>query len=98
MQNLVLQFRFDGWATEDAGAPPALHVVFRAWPDAAAVMMDVVYNDKQAARVSEALWLRFQPAQAAARLDELMLSKLDAWVSPHDVVRDASCASGNAAW
>ena len=90
MQDLVLQYRFNGWPVDEAGAPPLVHLVFRTWEDTRSLMLDFVYQRKQPTRFAEALWLTFQPSGEAADLDRMQLSKVDSWVSPSEVVRNQS--------
>jgi hypothetical protein len=87
VQDLVLDFKFDGWATEEAGAPPELHMVFRSWTYTDSIMMDIMYDEKVATRFSEALWIRFQPSRDHAELRRMNLSKINTFISPHEVVR-----------
>jgi hypothetical protein len=86
LQDLLLDFKFEGWATEEAGAPLELHVVFRSWTYTDSIMMDVIYNEKVATRFSEALWVRFQPSRHHANLKGLTLAKIDSFITPDEVV------------
>ena len=87
VQELVLQYKFHGWPVDEAGAPPSVTLGFRTWPDTNSVMLNVVYHGKQPTRLSEALWLTFEPPAATTNLTGMQLNKVDSWLSPFEVVR-----------
>jgi hypothetical protein len=91
-QDLVLRYRFTGWPVDAAGAPPQLHLIFRTWLDTSSVMLDFDYRGKRPTRFAEALWLSFRPEANIAKLGEMKMSKVDSWISPHEVVRGRHCA------
>jgi hypothetical protein len=87
VQVLMLRYRFNGWPIEEAGAPSGVDLIFRSWQHSSSVMLDLLYSEKQPTRFSEAMWLRFALTNDVADAAGMLLSKIDALISPSEVVR-----------
>lgn len=91
MQGIAVRYCFRGWPVDEAGAPPEVTLLIHTWRGSNAVMMDVLYNGKLPTRLPEALWLRFAPPADAADPSSMLISKVNSWISPSDIVRPPSC-------
>lgn len=62
---LPCQSTFQGAAVRDAGAPRALWTELRSQAGSDALLVDVVWEDKTATRLPEALWWQWVPGLSA---------------------------------
>ncbi|KDD76566.1 hypothetical protein H632_c180p1, partial [Helicosporidium sp. ATCC 50920] len=89
---VVIRTVFPDWVVDNAGAPAALWTEISAPSDSRSLSLDVVWEDKTATRLPEALWWRWTPAKKAVDAKTWTLVKLDQPVSPLDVVLNGSHA------
>eukprot|EP00892_Ulva_mutabilis_P005410 jgi/Ulvmu1/3240/UM150_0013.1 len=87
---VAIKYRFAGWPVDEAGAPPVVTLLVHTWAGSDAVMMDVLYDQKLPTRLPEALWLRFAPPASAADPSTMLISKVNSWISPTEIVRNGS--------
>jgi len=85
---LKLSLAFPKEAVEGFGAPASAQLVFKL--SGRSLDIDLRWSGKDACRVAEALWLRFNPPLASA--DGLKLVKLGKAVDPRKVVKNGNRA------
>lgn len=88
--HLFTRSTFSEAAVRDAGAPVALWTEIRAWPGSRELEIDVVWENKTATRLPEALWARWRPHRADH--GTWALDKLGSAVPVGDVLQNGSHA------
>ncbi|KAL3138964.1 hypothetical protein ABBQ32_005773 [Trebouxia sp. C0010 RCD-2024] len=78
------------WAVQEAGAPAEVWVDIQAPEDADSLYLDVIWVNKTATRLPEAMWVQFAPPAAVADAASWQMYKLGRPVSPLEVVLNGS--------
>ncbi|KAK9821791.1 hypothetical protein WJX81_004092 [Elliptochloris bilobata] len=78
--------------TESAGGPAEVWLDIASLAGDDRLLYDVLWVNKTATRLPEAVWLAFQPSLAAADASSWLMQKLGQPVSPLDVIRNGSQA------
>lgn len=68
-----------------AGAPARAWLVLQSPPESHVLHVTLVWQNKTATRLPEALWLRFKPGAGAVDESSWLMHKLDSAVSPSEV-------------
>ena len=83
--HLSLELQFPHKLVKHAGAPAKAWVVLASPSDSAEMQITLVWQNKTATRLPEALWLRFKPSTSAVARHSWLMYKLDGAVSPAEV-------------
>jgi hypothetical protein len=85
--HLSLELSFPHKLVKHAGAPARAWLVLASPAESAQLQVTLVWQNKTATRLPEALWLRFKPGRGAVDQDTWLMHKLDGAVSPSEVGR-----------
>jgi hypothetical protein len=85
--HLSLELSFPHKLVSHAGAPARAWLVLASPAESAQLQVTLVWQNKTATRLPEALWLRFKPGRGAVAQDTWLMHKLDGAVSPSEVRR-----------
>lgn len=83
--HLSLELAFPHKLVQAAGAPARAWLVLASPADSARLSLTLVWQNKTATRLPEALWLRFRPGRGAVSHDSWVMHKLDGAISPAEV-------------
>jgi hypothetical protein len=83
--HITLQLEFPHRLVKHAGAPARAWLVLAAPADSDELQVTMVWQNKTATRLPEALWLRFKPARGAVARHTWLMHKLDGAISPSEV-------------
>eukprot|EP00879_Flechtneria_rotunda_P010814 GHRR01011301.1.p1 GENE.GHRR01011301.1~~GHRR01011301.1.p1 ORF type:complete len:838 (+),score=278.05 GHRR01011301.1:406-2919(+) len=82
---LHLQLKFPKHLVREAGAPETAWLVVHSPQDTPQLHITLVWQNKTATRLPEALWLRFKPAAGAVDKDTWVMRKLASHINPTEV-------------
>lgn len=85
--HITLQLEFPHRLVQHAGAPARAWLVLAAPADSDELQVTMVWQNKTATRLPEALWLRFKPARGAVAHHTWLMHKLDGAINPSEVRR-----------
>ncbi|KAI8469213.1 MAG: hypothetical protein J3K34DRAFT_459474 [Monoraphidium minutum] len=85
-----VKYEFPQLVVRDAGAPAAMWLVLQSPPNSSALHVTVAWQNKTATRLPEATWVRFAPGLGAADADSWRLHKINASISPQEIVLNGS--------
>jgi hypothetical protein len=83
--HLSLELTFPHKLVKHAGAPARAWLVLASPAESAQLQVTLVWQNKSATRLPEALWLRFKPGRGAVAQDTWLMHKLDGAISPSEV-------------
>lgn len=83
-ERVVVQYQFPDWVHAECGCPRKMEMLLTVDKDA--LVFDLAWFDKPANRISEALWIGFEPCG-----DHKQIRKLGAWIDPCKVVSKGQC-------
>jgi hypothetical protein len=83
--HITLQLQFPHRLVKHAGAPARAWLLLAAPPDSDELQVTLVWQNKTATRLPEALWLRFKPERSAVAHHTWLMHKLDGAINPSEV-------------
>jgi hypothetical protein len=83
--HLSLELSFPAKLVKAAGAPARAWLVLASPAESVRLSLTLVWQNKTATRLPEALWLRFKPGRGAVARDSWRMHKLDGAISPDQV-------------
>lgn len=86
----LLKGSMPAWAVQDAGAPAEVWLDIQAPEDTDSLLLDVIWVNKTATRLPEAMWVQFAPSSTVADPHSWQMYKLGRPISPLDVVYNGS--------
>ncbi|DBA83693.1 TPA: hypothetical protein ACH3X1_006235 [Trebouxia sp. C0004] len=86
----LLKGSMPAWAVQEAGAPAEVWLDIQAPEDTDSLLLDVIWVNKTATRLPEAMWVQFAPSSAVADPHSWQMYKLGRPISPLEVVYNGS--------
>lgn len=78
--------RFPQWLVKHGGAPAKMWTIYHAPSDSDQLHLTLVWQNKTATRLPEALWLRFKPSNSGdVNPDSWVMHKIGSNIYPHEV-------------
>ncbi|GAB4813534.1 hypothetical protein N2152v2_000580 [Parachlorella kessleri] len=90
--HLVTKAAFPRALVKEAGAPRAVWTEIRSPPNSSDLLVDVIWENKTATRLPEALWVRWRPSLDSVDPTSWVLHKLGQPISPLEVILNGSHA------
>ncbi|KAL0047364.1 hypothetical protein WJX82_001496 [Trebouxia sp. C0006] len=86
----LLKGSMPAWAVQEAGAPAEVWLDIQAPEDTDSLLLDVIWVNKTATRLPEAMWVQFAPSAIVADPHSWQMYKLGRPISPLEVVFNGS--------
>ncbi|KAK9815327.1 hypothetical protein WJX72_001843 [[Myrmecia] bisecta] len=87
---VLVRSRLPDWMVTDAGAPEEVWTHIQSPKNDASLLYDVIWVNKTATRLPEALWVKFAPDPALVNASSWAMYKLGRPILPANVVRNGS--------
>ena len=88
--HIIAEAVFDDDLVTYAGAPAAVYYDISSPKDSNDLFIDIVWENKTATRLPEAMWLSWECDAPAVDPSSWAMSKLGQWISPLEVMRNGS--------
>jgi hypothetical protein len=88
--HVIAEALFDEDLVRNAGAPASVYYDISSPPDSTDLFIDIVWENKTATRLPEAVWLSWEASSPAVSPSSWVMSKLGQWISPLEVMGNGS--------